>query len=449
MLLVQKYAPKKIDEVAANDEAKTKIKQWILNWLRAARQKPLLIHGPTGTGKTTVAYVLKSEFDLEVVEMNAGDLRNAQSVERVLAAAGSATSLSGKSKLLLIDDVDALQRADRGGASEIVSVLKDSRVPIILTAENIWDKKLAGIRAESQQLEFRRISKSSISKALRKIADKEEIIISDEIISSIAGNCNGDLRSAINDLQAGASGMRDREKDIFERIRAIFKSTTYKEAQEAGRGDIEHDYLKLWVDENIPLEYEMKEDAAAAYDALSRSDIFDGRIMNRQYWGFLRYSGDLLTAGVSLAKKERYLKFTRYQFPNYLRQMSASSARRAMLRGIGHKIGSKTHLGWKDALGYMHIIKHILAKNPGSMEFYQFEDVEAAFLLEVPVTGIKEKFSVKKEGGQPAAHGKKAPETKKEETGQGEKKEKKKGKAEAGEKPGDDRDKKGTLHDFL
>ncbi len=336
MLLAQKYPPRKIDEIAGNDEPKARIRQWILNWMRGARQKPLLIHGPTGTGKTAIAYALKDEFDLELVEMNASELRNTEAVERVLAGAGSSLSLSGKGKLILIDDVDALQSRDRGGASAIVSVMRHSHSPILLTAENIWDKKLAGIRAESQPLEFRRISKSSIAKVLGRIAGKEGMGISESAIASIAENSAGDLRSAINDLQAGRSGMRDREKDIFERMKLIFKSTTYREAREAGWGDIEHDFLKLWVDENIPIEYETRGDIAAAYSMLSRSDVFDGRIMNRQYWGFLRYSGDLLTAGVSLAKKEKYYKFVRYQFPNYLRQMSASSARRSMMREIGH-----------------------------------------------------------------------------------------------------------------
>lgn len=436
MLLSQKYSPKKIDEIAGNDEPKAKIRQWILNWLRGVKQKPLLIHGPTGTGKTAVAYALKGEYDLELIEMNAGDLRNAEAVGRVLSSAASAISLSGKSKLLLIDDVDALGREDRGGPSAIVAALKSSRVPIILTAENIWDKKLAGIRGEALALEFRRISKSSVRKALEKIAEKEKIKITGEALASISENCNGDLRSAINDMQAGMSGMRDREKDIFERMKTIFKSSTYRDARSACEGDVEHDYLKLWVDENIPLEYEKTWDAAAAYNMLSRADVFDGRIMNRQYWGFLRYSNALLTSGIALAKKEKYFKFVRYQFPNYLRQMSASVARRAMLRRIGHKIGERTHAGWKEALDYIHILKHILAKDQLASDFYKFEDEEAAFVLEIPVSEIKEKPALKKGGektktAKPVVQEKKKAPEKKEE-----------GKNESGGK-------RGNLNDFL
>lgn len=393
MLLPQKYAPNKIEEIAGNDEVKIRVRTWILNALRGIKQKPLLIHGPTGTGKTALAYALKNEFDLELIEMNASELRNKEAVEKVLAQAGGSFSLSGKNKLLLIDDVDALQGKDTGGTGAIVSVLKNSHIPILLTAENIWDKKLTGIKAESQALEFKRISKSSIRKVLVKIAEKEELKINEISLASIIENCSGDLRSAINDLQVGISGARDMEKDIFERMKNIFKSLTYKDARDAGAGDIQHDYLKLWIDENIPLEYEKTEDIAGAYNAFSYADIFDGRIMKRQYWGLLRYSNDLMTAGVALAKKQKYFKFVHYQFPNYLRQMSTSMAKRAILKTIGRKIGEKTHSGWKESLDYMDIIMHILDSNIQSKDFYQFDDEEAAFIFKIPIASIREKFN--------------------------------------------------------
>ncbi|MFA5077627.1 MAG: replication factor C large subunit [Candidatus Micrarchaeia archaeon] len=458
MLLTQKHSPRKIDDLAGNDEAKRTIKQWILNWMRGVRQRPLLIDGPTGIGKTSIAYALRNEYDLELIEMSASDMRDANSIGRVLASAGTASSLSGKTKLLLIDDVDALQSKDRGGASAIASLLKSAQVPVMLTAADVWDRKLSGIKAECQLLELRRISKSSVKKALKSIVEAEKLEVPESFLDSIAENCNGDLRSAINDLQAGMNNPRDREKDIFERMKTIFKSTTYAQAREAGWGDVEHDFLKLWVDENIPLEYEHRDEIALAYNNLSRADVLDGRIMNRQYWGFLRYSGDLTTAGVALSKREKYFKFVRYQFPNYLRQMSSFSARRAMLKSIGHKIGVHTHTGWKDSLNYLHIMQHILDRNPESMRFYNLEESQVAFILGVSVSELDEKFRAPKEEKTPGKKEipekqKKADEDKKSEVKKAEKE--KEGKKEfrkavkEGPKTEKKDAKKGTLSDFL
>jgi len=90
MLFTKKYAPKKLADILGNDEQREKIKQWILNWMHNKKKKALLIYGPPGIGKTAIAYALRDEFDLELIEMNASDFRNRDSIERVLASASSA-----------------------------------------------------------------------------------------------------------------------------------------------------------------------------------------------------------------------------------------------------------------------------------------------------------------------------------------------------------------------
>ncbi len=402
MLLFMKYSPKKLDDLAGNEEARTRIRQWILNWMRKKKQRPLLIHGPTGIGKTSIAYALMKEYDLELLEMNASDLRNKEHIERVLANALSTGSLSGKGKIILIDDIDALQRADAGGASAVVKILKTNAHPIIVTASDIWEKKLSGIRAECEQVPLRRISKPTIAKILNRIAEEEGMEIADEtIIERIATEANGDVRSAINDLHALTPGMRDREKDVFDRVRTVFKASNYAEAKKSTQGDVDYKILKLWIDENIPAEYENKEDLAKAYDALSRADVFEGRIPRRNNWTFLKYLIDLMTVGVALSKKQPYRKFTKYQFPKYLKEMSATVARRAMLKEIGKKIGELAHCNRKDALEYLHLLRHWAEKDQNEvMDKYRLTEEEMAFILEITVEEIKkrnEKKTRKKE----------------------------------------------------
>ena len=103
-----KYAPKKLDDFIGNKEKIEYIKQWILHYLNGKNKKPLLIWGPPGTGKTSLAYAIKEEFELDLVEMNASELRNKKRVERVLGGASLANSLFGKGKIIIIDDADIL-----------------------------------------------------------------------------------------------------------------------------------------------------------------------------------------------------------------------------------------------------------------------------------------------------------------------------------------------------
>lgn len=396
MLLTHKYAPSSVDAMIGNEDAREHAKQWMLNWIAGKRRKPLLVHGPTGVGKTSLAYALASQYDMEIIEMNASELRNRGRVERILTGATLAGTLSGKGKILLVDDVDALAgRKDSGGSGAIVSVLSECSMPVVVTATDIWDKKLAPVRNACEQLALKKVGKAAIAKLLAVIAAREGMEAGPERIAAIAESCGGDVRSAINDLQAGGHGGRDREVDIFERVRRIFKAERYSEARDAMQGDVDYELVKLWVDENIPNEYEDKADVAAAYRMLSRADIFEGRI-RKSNWHLLRYTIDLATAGVALCKARQYRKFTRYNFPAYLKEMSASMARRAMRKKIGEKIGARVHSNRSEALEYVPLIQAIMRAHGDSVRsYYDFDEDELAFIMETSVSRVKARQSLK------------------------------------------------------
>ncbi len=381
MLLTHKYAPKTIDGMIGNDEKREYLKKWILNWLSGRKRRPLLVYGPPGVGKTSAAYALKDQYDLEIVEMNASELRNKGRVEHVAKSALLAGTLSGKGKIILIDDVDIFAgREDRGGTSAVASLLKEANCPVILTATDAWNRKISNIRSECELVEMKKVNKFAIKKLLQEISAKENIEIDEKAISGIAENASGDVRSAINDLQARSRSSRDREIDIFNKIRTLFKTMDYKEARSVAFGDVDFDLLKLWIDENIPNEYETIPDVANAYYWLSKGDVFEGRI-RRSSWVLLKYTIDLSTAGVALAKERPYRKFTKYSFPVFLKEMSRTVQRRAMLKGIGKKIGRKTHTNSRDACGIIPLIKMQMKKRGKEIaEYYEFDEDEADFI---------------------------------------------------------------------
>ncbi len=390
MLLTTKYAPKKLAQIIGNSEKIEHIRQWMLHWLSGKKRKPLLLYGPPGTGKTSVAYALKEEYDLDIVEMNASELRNRARVERVLGQSALAGSLFGRTKLILIDDADVLAgRADSGGGAAIKKFLAESPCPAIVTATDIWDKSFSSIRSECEIIDFKRINRLSVKNHLERIAKAEGIGLPSETIDAIATHAEGDMRAALIDLQSLGPTSRIREKDIFEIVRGIFKAESYAAAREAVSGEIDYDLIKLWVDENIPAEYEKPGEVAAAYDSLSKADVFDGRI-RKQNWQLLKYSIDLATAGVALSKEGAYRKFTKYSFPGYLKSMSRTMERRALLKSIGTKIGRRVHGNRRDSLEYLPLLKGFGKKHAERMmEFYEFSEDELAFILETSVSRMK------------------------------------------------------------
>ncbi|MBN1170059.1 replication factor C large subunit [Candidatus Micrarchaeota archaeon] len=382
MLYTLKYTPKKLDEILGNREKIDYIRQWILQIINGKKRKPLLVYGPPGTGKTSIAYAISLEYDFDIIEMNASELRDKKRVVRILGSAGLASSLFGQGKIILIDDADILAgRADYGGAGAIKSVLAESPYPIIVTATDIWDQKFAPLRSECEKIELKKVSKISIRQLLHEIAKSESIDVSGQKIDEISENAEGDVRAALNDLQSMHSSSRNKEKDIFNVVRSIFKAKSYKEAKEAVSGDIDYELIKLWIDENIPNEYESAEDIAAAFNYLSKGDIFDGRI-KKTYWKLLKYSIDLSTAGVALAKKGTYHKFTKYSFPGYLSNMSRTVQSRAMLKSIGRKIGPMLHVNSKKARDYFPVLKELGKEHYGEiMNYYKLDESEMAFIL--------------------------------------------------------------------
>ncbi|MGB9695574.1 MAG: AAA family ATPase, partial [Caldisericaceae bacterium] len=188
-------------EFAGNPEAVEKVKKWALLFENGKIQKPIFLYGPPGIGKTALAYAVAHEMGWELIEFNASDTRNKNNVERIIGAASGSAGLFSRRKLILIDEVDGLEgTADRGGISAIVSMIRSSSQPIILTANDAWDRKLTPLRGGCDFVEMKRINKRTVLLTIREIAHKEGIKLSDEVLERIADASNGDLRSAIIDL---------------------------------------------------------------------------------------------------------------------------------------------------------------------------------------------------------------------------------------------------------
>ncbi|MBI5133723.1 MAG: replication factor C large subunit [Thaumarchaeota archaeon] len=393
MLWTLKYKPNKIEEVAGNEEILEEVKKWALDWNRNIEGKPLLLHGPTGIGKSALAYAIAQSMDWDIVEMNASNLRTKDMIEKIAGLASTTAGLFGKRKLILLDEIDGLQAKDRGGASAVLELIKTTRQPLLLIANDIWQQNLTYIRAMCKLIEMKKLNSRTLANILTRITKHENIAVSESIIQDIAKNSEGDLRSGLNDLQAICEGRaevtsveslsyRDRLKNVFDSVRRVFKSKTFQDARSSLYGlDLDHNMFMQWIDQNISSEYEKIPDLANAYNNLSKADVFDGRITKRQYWGFLRYSNDLMTAGVALAKEEPYHKFTKYQFPSYIKSLSQIKARRAMEKAIGLKIGSKCHVSWKDGRLYLPLIRLLASENQDKLKsFFNFEDEEIEFI---------------------------------------------------------------------
>ncbi|MEM5778196.1 MAG: replication factor C large subunit [Candidatus Aenigmatarchaeota archaeon] len=311
-MLVEKYKPRSLREVLGQKEIILKIDEW----LKKGYKKALLIYGPSGTGKTLIPSLVAKERNMNLFEINASDERSAPSLKERLLPASKESSLF-KKRLILIDDVDSFSQTDRGGIAEIINIIKESNNPIILTANDAYNEKLKNLRNYCELLRIKKIPKNLIEKKLLEIATKEKIKISKEDIEKIAENADGDIRSAINDLEANSYATRDKEKNIFEVLNNIFRSKNLEKALKAiDSSDKDLDEIFWWVEQNIPLEYNDPKLIAMAFDILSKADLFKSQIIKNQNYRFNKYLKNMIASIALLENPQK--KFILYKPPERL-----------------------------------------------------------------------------------------------------------------------------------
>jgi len=165
MNFIKKYRPVKIDDVIGQETTKKQVLSWI-----SSPKKALLLHGPPGVGKTSLIEAIANEKKLDLLELNASDERTAEKIESVLGNTIKQKSLFKKGKLILLDEIDGLASSDKGGASTVIKIIKESMFPVILTANDAYSKKLQTIRGYCTLIQFRKVNSLSIEKKIE--ADK-------------------------------------------------------------------------------------------------------------------------------------------------------------------------------------------------------------------------------------------------------------------------------------
>lgn len=387
---VERHRPKDFSEVKGQDEAIHKIRRFLEEFnLLNNTKKAIILHGPPGVGKTTIAHVIAKETDSEIFELNASDLRDKKRLDEILKPAIEQKSLSNKSKIILVDEVDGISATDRGGLPELLSLMETSSFPVVITANNIWDGKLSPLRKKAELIQLKEVDYKTIKDVLASILRKEKHFIDNEILTKIAVKAKGDLRAAINDLQT-ISEMQDpsrvtfdernKEVDIFNAMKLIFKGRPTEETLKLFDSvNMSIDDIILWIEENIPAEYSGKE-LARAYDLLSKTDLFKGRIYKQQYWRFLVYENIFLSYGIASVKKQAKTGFTTYKRPTRILKIWMNNQRTAKKKSIAIKYAELSHIGQKRAMKEFPIIKQIINSNPQISKELKLDEEELEYL---------------------------------------------------------------------
>ena len=379
-----KYRPSLLQEIVGQEQAIQDAQKFIKEF---PKKKGLILHGQSGTGKTTLVHAISKELNLDIFELNSSDLRNRLKLEEILKPASEQHSLFKSGKILLMDEVDGVTGTDIGGVPELIRILEKTAHPIIMTGNDIWDSKFSELRPKCKLVEMKPLSVDNIVKVLQSILKKENINENIHYLKQIAIKSQGDLRAAVNDLQTyvlsdqtNVNFLEERSKQdtIFNILKKLFQERS-DHLNLFDTTKMSLDEILLWIEENIPREYKGKA-LAKAYLALAKADIFRGRIYRQQFWRFLVYQNIFQSAGISYAKDKPKATFTKYERPQRILKIWLNNRITAKKKTISQKYARYVHCSTSRAMQDFQIIKKIIASKPEIANNLNLSDEEMDFI---------------------------------------------------------------------
>jgi len=210
---VEKYRPKKIVDIAGHEE----IKRRLHVYAKEGSMPHLLFAGPAGTGKTTSALALAGEIFKGVLEgnfleLNASDDRGIEVVRNNIKDFARTMSLGeAPFKIIFLDEADALTTDAQNALRRTME--KYTRTCRFVLSCNYSSKIIEPIQSRCALFRFTRITDAVIEEQLKKIAHLEGIKTDKEGLEAVLYVADGDMRHAINVLQATAAASKSITKD--------------------------------------------------------------------------------------------------------------------------------------------------------------------------------------------------------------------------------------------
>lgn len=250
-----KYAPKKPEDLIGNHGIYKQLHDWLEAWKKGPQEKrAVLLSGPPGIGKTSMAHMACRLAGYDVVEMNASDTRSKKSLHENVREVISNTSLAGffsgakkpepkRIQCIIMDECDGMSAGDRGGMAELIQLIKKTQVPIICACNDRASPKVRSLANYCEDLRFRRPDARQIVPRITEICRQEGLNVGTNTIEELVASTQSDIRQIINLLstyrlthtslnfdeskQLAQTSKKDIEEGPFDALHALLSGQSF------------------------------------------------------------------------------------------------------------------------------------------------------------------------------------------------------------------------------
>lgn len=381
------YRPERVEQMVGNEDARLAVLKWLQKWVSGT--KPLLLLGPPGVGKTTLVHAIAKQFGFDLVEMNASDTRNRESLHARITPVMNNVSIFGTKTLLFLDEVDGISgREDSGGLDLLVDMMKEPTVPVIMAA-NQKSAKTKELAKVCKTVEFAPVPPRLLLMFLEHVlaSEGEKLGPGDKI--AIVNDSRGDIRTLLNSAQSRVAGYATisskdvTEIDIQDAINGYFASSGKEQAvqflsktnasfpdpryqgmdAESRRKDMIGALFSTIVSS------QSGDSLADMLDVLSRADVVVGRVGRNRQWSLLRYITPMLAHGFFEKSRGKEIRYSQYSMPWPV--MGPIFARSQTVRKLASFVGPATHVSKRTCswLVLPYLVREMINEKVDPVEF--------------------------------------------------------------------------------
>ena len=243
--------PTSLDEVVGQEHIIGKDKL-LYRAIAADKLSSIILYGPPGVGKTTIAQVIAHTTMAEFIELSA-TAAGKKDMEEAVKRAEESMGMYGAKTILFIDEI---HRFNKGQQDYLLPFVENGTVILIgATTENPYFEVNSALISRSLVFELRSLSKENIITLLKRaLSDSEKGVgaynayADDEALDFLANYCDGDARSALNGIElAVMTTPRDEDGRIHITVDVAGECIQHRVVRYDKTGDNHYDTISAFI----------------------------------------------------------------------------------------------------------------------------------------------------------------------------------------------------------